>query len=74
MKNLKAIYRNVRFYDCYTIIAKDGSCFGMSYDAKGFNIYIGELNQQVYEGKHLGKKLNHIPNTIYEQVKERITQ
>jgi len=72
MNKLKSIYYNPKYFDCHTIIAKDGSCFGMSIDAYGFNQYAGELGRDVFEGKHLGKKLDHIPSAIYQPIKERL--
>ena len=57
-------------YDRYTVvIGKD--VFGMSENAWGFNQYCGEVGREVILGKHLGKKLKGIPESIVQAVVNR---
>lgn len=56
-------------FDRYTIFTPGGSVFGMSFNAIGFNLYVG-TDDEIKKGRHLGKRLNHIP----EQIKWAIIQ
>lgn len=58
-------------YDRYTIFTPDGSVFGMSEDAKGFNQFLGD-HSEIEEGDHLGKKLKGVPKAIQYAVLERM--
>jgi hypothetical protein len=58
-------------YDRYTIFTPDGSVFGMSEDAKGFNQFLGD-HSEIEEGDHLGKKLKGVPKAIQNAVLERM--
>ena len=64
---------NGKTYDRYTVYTPDGSVFGMSEDAKGFNLYIGEKNE-IPMGKHLGKKLASVPKDIEWAVLDRMKE
>lgn len=68
------IYDNPKYLDRYTVIIDGKHCFGMSSNATGFNMYIGDLGTHVFLGKHLGKKLNSIPKGIHRAIEERIAQ
>lgn len=59
-------------FDRYTVYTPDGSVFGMSENAEGFNQYLGEW-YEVEEGDHLGKKLDSIPDSILKAVIDRMT-
>jgi antirestriction protein len=58
-------------YDRYTIFTPDGSVYGMSETAEGFNQYIGD-SSEIEQGKHLGKKLRSIPKGIQGAVLDRM--
>jgi hypothetical protein len=58
-------------FDRYTVYTPDGSVFGMSENALGFNLYIGE-HHEIPQGSHLGKKLNSVPASIVLAVMGRI--
>ncbi len=58
-------------YDRYTIFTPDGSVFGMSEDAKGFNQFLGD-HSEIEEGEHLGKKLKSVPKAIQNAVLNRM--
>ena len=58
-------------FDRYTIFTPDGSVYGMSENAKGFNQYLGE-NNEIPKGNHLGKKLKSVPKEIQWAVLERM--
>lgn len=58
-------------YDRYTIFTPDGSVYGMSETAEGFNQYIGD-SSEVEKGKHLGKKLRSVPKGIQGAVLDRM--
>lgn len=59
-------------FDRYTVYTPDGSVFGMSENAEGFNQYLGEW-YEFEEGDHLGKKLDSIPDGILKAVINRMT-
>jgi len=59
--------------DRYTVIIGD-DVYGMSDNPdspQGFNQYSGTVGVDVKIGKHLGKKLSSIPDSIKKAVKER---
>jgi antirestriction protein len=58
-------------YDRYTIFTPDGSVYGMSETAEGFNQYIGD-SSEIEKGKHLGKKLRSVPKGIQGAVLDRM--
>ena len=60
-------------FDRYTVFTPDGSVYGMSENASGFNLYIGEEGE-ISKGSHLGKKLKSVPAGIRDAVKERMKQ
>jgi len=68
------IYDNPKYFDRYTVIIDGRYCYGMSSNATGFNMYIGDLGTDVILGKHLGKKLNSIPKEIHKAIQERIVE
>jgi len=57
--------------DRYTVFTPDGSVYGMSENASGFNQYLGEKNE-IPKGSHLGKKLNNVPKEIEWAVIDRM--
>lgn len=59
-------------FDRYTVFTPDGSVFGMSENAEGFNQYLGECHE-IEEGDHLGKELDSIPDGILKAVIDRMT-
>jgi len=59
--------------DRYTIFTPDGSVFGMSETASGFNQYIGD-ETEIEKGKHLGKKLTSVPKDIQWAVLDRMIE
>jgi len=59
--------------DRYTIFTPDGSVFGMSENASGFNQYIGD-ETEIEKGKHLGKKLTSVPKDIEWAVLDRMIE
>jgi hypothetical protein len=59
--------------DRYTIFTPDGSVFGMSENASGFNQYIGD-ETEIEKGKHLGKKLTSVPKDIQWAVLDRMIE
>ena len=73
MNNI-VIYDNPKYFDRYTVIIDGKYCYGMSSDATGFNMYVGDLGTHVMLGKHLGKKLNSIPKEIHKAIQERIVE
>ena len=64
---------NGKSYDRYTVFTPDDSVFGMSEDAKGFNLYIGDKSE-IPMGKHLGKKLTSVPQGIRMAVLNRMKE
>jgi hypothetical protein len=58
-------------FDRYTVYTPDGSVYGMSENALGFNLYLGEF-YEVPQGEHLGKKLRSVPSEIRHAVLCRI--
>jgi len=58
--------------DRYTVFTPDGSVFGMSDNATGFNQYVGE-SDEIPKGSHLGKKLKSVPKEIEWAVIDRMT-
>lgn len=60
-------------FDRFTVFTPDGSVFGMSETAHGFNLYIGD-NTEIKKGRHLGKRLAAVPDGILWAVKERLAQ
>lgn len=58
-------------YDRYTIFTPDGSVYGMSETAEGFNQYIGD-SSEIEKGKHLGRKLRSVPKSIQGAVLDRM--
>jgi hypothetical protein len=58
--------------DRYTVFTPDGSVFGMSETAQGFNQYVGE-SDEIPKGSHLGKKLKSVPKEIEWAVIDRMT-
>lgn len=71
MKNKVVVYDNPKTYDRYTVIIND-DFFGMSKYGSGFNMFLGSKADGYKAGKHLGKKLKHIPNSIKQAVKNRM--
>ena len=59
--------------DRYTVFTPDGSVFGMSENASGFNQYIGE-DDEVEQGEHLGRKLKSVPKNIQSAVLIRMIE
>lgn len=59
-------------YDRYTVFTPDGSVFGMSENARGFNQFVGD-ESEIEQGTHLGKKLKSVPKEIEYAVLERMT-
>jgi hypothetical protein len=57
--------------DRYTVFTPDGSVYGMSQNAEGFNQYLGEKDE-VRKGSHLGKKLTSVPENIKTAVLQRM--
>lgn len=57
--------------DRYTVFTPDGSVYGMSENASGFNQYIGE-KYEIQKGSHLGKKLSSVPKEIEWAVIDRM--
>jgi hypothetical protein len=60
-------------FDRYTVFTPDGSVFGMSENATGFNQYIGD-NTEIEQGNHLGKKLKSVPKGIESAVLDRMIE
>lgn len=60
-------------FDRYTIFTPDGSVYGMSENALGFNMYIGD-DTEIEKGSHLGKKLKSVPEGIKKAVLERMSK
>ena len=58
-------------YDRYTIFTPDGSVYGMSETAEGFNQYLGD-SSEIEKGKHLGRKLRSVPKGIQGAVLDRM--
>ena len=58
-------------YDRYTIFTPDGSVYGMSETAEGFNQYVGD-SSEIEKGKHLGRKLRSVPKGIQGAVLDRM--
>ena len=58
-------------YDRYTIFTPDGSVYGMSETAEGFNQYVGD-SSEIEKGKHLGRKLRSVPKGIQSAVLDRM--
>jgi hypothetical protein len=59
--------------DRYTIFTPDGSVYGMSENASGFNMYIGD-NTEIEKGTHLGKRLKSVPKSIQKAVMNRMSE
>lgn len=68
---VKVYDNNGETFDRYTIYTPDGAVYGMSENALGYNLYLGEW-YEVLEGKHLGKKLKKIPDSILSAVINRM--
>lgn len=62
---------NGESFDRYTIFTPDGSVYGMSENASGFNQYIGD-DTEIEKGSHLGKKLKSVPSGIKKAVLNRM--
>jgi hypothetical protein len=60
-------------FDRYTIFTPDGSVYGMSENASGFNQYLGD-NTEIEKGSHLGKKLKSVPESIKIAVERRMSE
>lgn len=60
-------------FDRYTIFTPDGSVYGMSENATGFNMYIGD-DTEVEKGSHLGKRLKSVPVSIKLAVERRMKE
>jgi len=60
-------------FDRYTIFTPDGSVYGMSENASGFNMYIGD-DTEIEKGSHLGKKLKSVPEGIKKAVLDRMSE
>ena len=58
-------------FDRYTVFTPDGNVFGMSENALGFNLYLGDQSV-VPMGDHLGKRLKRVPKGIQQAVLNRI--
>lgn len=67
------VYDNPDTLDRYTVFTPDGSVFGMSENAKGFNQYIGE-DSEIQKGKHLGRKLKSVPTGIEWAILDRMKE
>lgn len=59
--------------DRYTVFTPDGSVFGMSETAQGFNLYIGD-DSEIEKGSHLGKRLKFVPKEIEWAVLDRMKE
>jgi hypothetical protein len=59
--------------DRYTVFTPDGSVYGMSESAGGFNQYVGD-DSEIQKGSHLGKRLKLVPKDIQEAVLERMKE
>lgn len=59
--------------DRYTVFTPDGSVFGMSETAQGFNQYIGD-DSEIEKGSHLGKRLKSVPKSIEWAVLDRMKE
>jgi antirestriction protein len=60
-------------FDRYTIFTPDGSVYGMSENASGFNMYIGD-DTEIEKGTHLGKRLKSVPKSIQKAVIDRMNE
>lgn len=61
--------------DRYTVFTPDGSVYGMSETASGFNQYIGDAKyDNIQKGSHLGKKLKSVPAEIEWAVLDRMKE
>jgi hypothetical protein len=60
-------------FDRYTIFTPDGSVYGMSENASGFNMYIGD-STEIEKGSHLGKRLKSVPKSIQKAVMNRMSE
>ena len=63
-------------YDRYTVFTPDGSVYGMSSgagDVMGFNLYVGD-DTEIKKGRHLGKRLKSVPDSIKKAVIERLSE
>jgi hypothetical protein len=58
-------------FDRYTVFTPDGSVFGMSETASGFNLYLGDKTE-IKKGRHLGKRLPSVPDNIKKAVLDRM--
>jgi hypothetical protein len=67
------VYDNPETFDRYTIFTPDGSVFGMSENASGFNQYVGE-DSEIQKGKHLGIKLKSVPTGIEWAILDRMKE
>lgn len=72
LKNVIVYDNKGESFDRYTVYTPDGSVFGMSENALGFNMYLGEFDE-VPEGSHLGTKLKRIPPGIKQAILSRLT-
>lgn len=59
-------------FDRYTIFTPDGSVYGMSENATGFNLYVGD-ETEIPKGRHLGKRLKSVPDSIKKAVIDRMS-
>ena len=73
LKSTIVFDNNGESYDRYTVFTPDDSVFGMSEDARGFNMYIGDKSE-IPTGKHLGKKLTTVPQGIRIAVLNRMKE
>lgn len=63
-------------FDRYTVFLPDGSVYGMSENAEGFNLYIGDTEPEgnIRPGDHLGVLLPNVPEGIVWAVIQRMKQ
>jgi hypothetical protein len=70
------VYDKPGTLDRYTVVIDDGdgdpSFYGMSETAEGFNQFCGSQSDGYKRGRHLGQKLQTIPDSILWAVKERM--
>jgi hypothetical protein len=59
--------------DRYTVFTPDGSVYGMSETASGFNQYAGD-ESEIEKGSHLGKRLKTVPTSIRLAILDRMKE
>jgi hypothetical protein len=59
--------------DRYTVFTPDGSVYGMSETASGFNQYAGD-ESEIEKGSHLGKRLKTVPKGIRLAILDRMKE